>query len=146
MAVTMPGEDRLPPGPRRPFTEVPTEPRLSRDRVRPAPVSRTAGPAAERHGVTGGTRYDLPVEAMISSMPHQGPELTSVYQAIVGLCHDGRSVAEVSALLKVPLGVARVLVADMVNEGLLRLHQSPLTERQPDLPLLERVLGGLRQL
>jgi hypothetical protein len=39
-----------------------------------------------------------------------------------------------------------VLIADMAHEGLLRLHQSPFTEGQPDLQLLERVLSGLRKL
>ena len=65
------------------------------------------------------------------------------------LCRSARSVAEVSALLRLPLGVARVLVADMAVEGLLRLHQSqsPTTAGgQPDLRLLERVLSGLRKL
>jgi hypothetical protein len=58
-------------------------------------------------------------------------------------------VAEVSALQRLPLGVARVLVADMAVEGLLRLHQSQsstTTGGHPDLRLLERVLSGLRKL
>ena len=46
-----------------------------------------------------------------------------------------------------PLGVTRVLVADMVAEGLLSLHSAApkegFTER---MDLLERVLSGLRKL
>jgi hypothetical protein len=117
-------------------------------------VSRAAdtGPAVRLEAVTGGRvtpRHDLSIETLISVMPHAreaATTLTAMYQAIVDLCRDGRSVAEVSARLKLPLGVARVLVADMVDEGLLRLHPSPFTEERPDARLLERVLGGLRQL
>jgi hypothetical protein len=104
------------------------------------------------YAVTGGRtkpRYDLPIEALISVAPyprHDMTTLTPEYKAIIDLCRNWRSVAEVSALLRLPLGVARVLIADMAHEGLLRLHQSPFTEGQPDLQLLERVLSGLRNL
>ena len=55
------------------------------------------------------------------------------------------SVAEISAHLQVPLGVARVLVCDMADEGLVRVHQ-PRAEGRPDIALLERVLNGIRAL
>ena len=67
-------------------------------------------------------------------------------QAILGFCRDWRSVAEISAVLRMPLGVARVLVADMAVEGLVRVHQIDHTHGGPDLNLLERVLSGLRKL
>ena len=92
---------------------------------------------------------DRPIEALISVAPYPRQDLTTLtpeYKAIIDLCRNWRSVAEVSALLRLPLGVTRVLIADMAHEGLLRLHQSPFTEGQPDLQLLERVLSGLRKL
>jgi Protein of unknown function (DUF742). len=55
-------------------------------------------------------------------------------------------VAEISALLRVPPGVARVLTADLADEGLVRLDAPRLDEEQPALNLLERVLSGLRRL
>ena len=54
--------------------------------------------------------------------------------------------AEVSALLRMPLGVARILVADLAAEGLVRVHQPGWRRGQPDVTLLERVLSGLRKL
>jgi hypothetical protein len=102
--------------------------------------------------VTGGRtrpRYDLPIEALISAAPYPRRDITTLtpeYKAIIDLCRNWRSVAEVSALLRLPLGVTRVLIADMAHEGLLRVHQSPFAEGQPDLQLLERVLSGLRKL
>jgi hypothetical protein len=67
-------------------------------------------------------------------------------QAILNLCRDWRSVAEVSAVLRLPLGVARILIADMAVEGLVRVHQRDHAQGGPDVKLLERVLSGLRKL
>jgi hypothetical protein len=55
-------------------------------------------------------------------------------------------VAEISALLRIPLGVVRVLISDMATEGLVRVHQPQLDAGKPDINLLERVLSGLRRL
>ena len=67
-------------------------------------------------------------------------------QAILQFCRDWRSVAEVSAVLRLPLGVARILIADMSADGLVRIHQRDDSEGRPDLNLLERVLSGLRKI
>jgi hypothetical protein len=104
------------------------------------------------YAVTGGRtrpRYDLAVEALVTAAPFPPRDvavLTPEYRAIMDLCRSARSVAEVSALLRLPLGVARVLIADMAAEGLLRLHQLRPAGAQADVRLLERVLSGLRNL
>ncbi|GAA3231667.1 DUF742 domain-containing protein [Actinocorallia longicatena] len=102
--------------------------------------------------ITGGRtrpRSQVEIETVVSSVPYPPrspsllpPEMLSIYT----LCQNWRSVAEVSALLRLPLGVARVLVADMAHEGLLRLHQSNPGDGPTDPRLLERVLNGLRKL
>lgn len=69
-------------------------------------------------------------------------------QRIATIC-DGRpqSLAEIAAYTRLPLGVARVLVADMVADGLLALHGAALSEVYEErMELLERVLSGLRRL
>lgn len=93
---------------------------------------------------------DLAVETLVSTSD-EGRDLTSIcsaeHAAIVELCTEIRSVAEVAALLGLPLGVARVLLADMVDTGLVHVHRNPLDwEGGPDLSLLERVLDGLYRL
>ncbi|MFI9434425.1 MULTISPECIES: DUF742 domain-containing protein [Streptosporangium] len=91
----------------------------------------------------------MAMETLVSSsfiMDEELALLTPEQDAIIRMCRSFRSVAEISALLRVPLGVARVLVADMVDEGLVRLHQPRLEQGQPDLNMLERVLSGLRRL
>ncbi|MDP9846069.1 hypothetical protein J2853_005280 [Streptosporangium lutulentum] len=91
----------------------------------------------------------MALESLVSSsfiMEEDMALLTPEQDAIIRLCRSFRSVAEISALLRIPLGVARVLVADMVDEGLVRIHQPRLEQGQPDLNMLERVLSGLRRL
>lgn len=106
------------------------------------PYTRTGG---RTHPV-----HDLAVETLVVST-EAGREPSAVrsveHIGIVRLCARTHSVAEVSALLQLPLGVARVLLADMVDEGLVEVHRNPTAEDGlPDLPLLERVLAGLQNL
>jgi hypothetical protein len=104
------------------------------------------------YAVTGGRtapRTQLALEALVSSATSIHQDLstrTPEYQAIGALCRQVRSVAEISAMLRIPLGVTRILVADMAAEGLVQIHQPQLDAGKPDLNLLERVLSGLRRL
>lgn len=54
------------------------------------------------------------------------------------------SVAEVGAALGVPVGVARVVVSDLVDAGDLAVHLPPSGEDGPSPAVLERLLEGLR--
>ncbi|GLU46199.1 DUF742 domain-containing protein [Nocardiopsis ansamitocini] len=94
-------------------------------------------------------RTQLPLEALISTTATARNEfgtLTPECQAISDLCREWRSVAEISALCRIPLGVARVLVADMSEQGLVQIRSSLNTDNRPNANLLERVLSGLRKL
>jgi Protein of unknown function (DUF742) len=102
--------------------------------------------------VTGGRtkpRYHLEIEAMVAAADQGAVDLSRLspeYLAILGVCRDWRSVAEVSAMLQMPLGVARILITDMASEGLVRIHQLNHDQGRPDVKLLERVLSGIRRL
>jgi len=102
---------------------------------------------------TGGrTRpaYDLAVETLVSvGAPGRDPSRIPRYEhrAVAELCREPRSVAEVAALLALPLGVARVLLGDMASQGTVVVHQTASTSGDvPDRALMERVLSGLRRL
>ncbi|MFJ9341678.1 DUF742 domain-containing protein [Streptomyces sp. NPDC101733] len=111
-------------------------------------------PLVRPYAMTGGRtrpRYQLAIEALVSTtadparLQGQLPE----HQRICRLCQEIKSVAEISALLSIPLGVARILVADLAEAGLVAIHQPGGDESaggQPDVTLLERVLSGLRKL
>lgn len=111
------------------------------------------GPVVRPYAITGGRARprndDLEVEALVSTT-YQGelaPYLSYERRSIIRLCQEVQSVAEISARMGMPLGVARVLVADMADEGLVTLHRpSELIGDHPDLSLLERVLYGLRNI
>lgn len=121
---------------------------------RPADTSGNSQPLVRPYAMTGGRtrpRYQLAIEALVhttaeaSRLQGQLPE----HQRICRLCYEIKSVAEISALLSIPLGVARILVADLAEAGLVAIHQPGGDEAaggQPDVTLLERVLSGLRKL
>ncbi|MFC5721387.1 DUF742 domain-containing protein [Streptomyces gamaensis] len=67
-------------------------------------------------------------------------------RAIVELCRRLRSVAEIAALLKMPLGVVRVLLLELADQGRIRLFDSGHAPGRPDRVTLERVRGGLHRL
>lgn len=67
-------------------------------------------------------------------------------RAIVELCFRLRSVAEIAALLKMPLGVVRVLLLELADQGRIRVFDTGHGTGRPDRALLERVLGGLHRL
>ncbi|GII01118.1 hypothetical protein Pta02_31260 [Planobispora takensis] len=118
--------------------------------VQPPPAEQSS--LVRPYAVTGGRtapRTQLAMEALVSSATSIHLDLstrTPEYQAISALCRHVRSVAEISAMLRIPLGVTRILIADMAAEGLVQLHQPQLNAGKPDLNLLERVLSGLRRL
>jgi hypothetical protein len=102
---------------------------------------------------TGGrTRpdYDLAIEALVSTSERGRERDAAVlpeHRSICGLCMETRSVAEIAAHLRLPLGVVRVLIGDMAGLGLVMIHQSGLVMGdRPSLAFLERVLSGLRRL
>ena len=94
--------------------------------------------------------FDLAIETLVSTSSRgreQMGRLQVEHRAVAELCGETRSVAEVAALLSLPLGVARVLLGDMAGLGLVTVHQTASSAGNvPDLALMERVLSGLRRL
>ncbi|MFC7221510.1 DUF742 domain-containing protein [Streptomyces polyrhachis] len=119
-----------------------------------ARASRPQSRLVRPYAMTGGRtrpRYQLAIEALVQTTADPGRLQSQLpeHQRICQLCYEIKSVAEISALLKMPLGVARILVADLAEAGLVTIHQPGGDESaggQPDVTLLERVLSGLRKL
>ncbi len=93
---------------------------------------------------------DLAIEALVSTSQRGRDQmglLQMEHRSVAELCEQTRSVAEVAAMLSLPLGVARVLLGDMVGLGVVTVHQTASSAGNvPDLALMERVLSGLRRL
>ncbi|WP_115944502.1 DUF742 domain-containing protein [Amycolatopsis thermalba] len=94
--------------------------------------------------------YELAIETLVSvraDAKWTGPALSAEYQPVRAVVDSPRSLAEVAALLSIPLGVARVLLSDMAELGLLHIHGIERTaEGRPPLELMKRVLDGLQRL
>lgn len=121
---------------------------------REEPTGALVRPYAVTRGRTR-PRLEIALEALVETTVRgrsanvnrggQGRE----HQYIAALC-DGRlqSLAEIAARMQLPLGVARVLIADMAAEGLLAVYEPTSLEQNEAVgtELLERVLSGLRKL
>jgi hypothetical protein len=91
---------------------------------------------------------DMPIEALVTATElglAKAPAMSPESRAIVEASTAPQSLAEIGALLGVPIGVARVLVSDLAAEDHLAVHL-PLvgTDGRPRRELLERLLDGLR--
>ena len=109
---------------------------------------RLVRPYALTGGRTRASIGDLPIEAMVVSTPAGLDAVEPRHEAreIVALCREPMSVAEVSARIGIPLGVARVLVGDLLTDGHVQVHRATLGDARPDVRLLTRVLDGLQAL
>jgi hypothetical protein len=121
-----------------PAVDAPAKP--ARSRVRP--YARTGGRTRSDH--------NLALEALVSTSD-DGRRYRGVrsieHRRICDLCLDTRSVAEIAAHLRLPLGVVKVLVGDMADLGLVLIHQTELIlGDRSSREFMERVLQGLRAL
>jgi hypothetical protein len=106
------------------------------------------------YALTGGrTRStvgeDMPVEALVTATDAGvfASDLQLEYRATVELAATPVSIVEIGATLGVPVGVARVLVSDLVNAKYLVVHLPPAPTTAgggPAPEILERLLDGLR--
>ncbi len=96
------------------------------------------------------SKFRFEIETLLSTtgLYHEDDDATPTeYHAVATLCRQPRSVAEVAALLTLPLGVVKVIAGDMAMEGLLSVHDTASVDGEsPDLMLMERILSGLRRL
>jgi hypothetical protein len=104
---------------------------------------------AVTRGRTRPAGQELPLEAVVtvtSLAASAGTALQTESRAIVELCARPRSLAEIGAALRVPVGVARVLVGDLANGGYLEVHLPGTADGDggPGPAILGRLLDGLR--
>ena len=107
------------------------------------PYTLTAGRTDSRVSLP----LEAPIEAVVSDQPARWPG-NDVRAQICAMCGSSPSVAEIAARLSLPVGVARVLIGDLVTAGHLRVRTtlsagSTVDERRE---LIGRTLRGLRAL
>ena len=139
------------------------QPEVPGSRVRPflaqkmsalPPLTTTEGdfgrPGVRAYLLTGGrTDSGLDFETMLSVTAeghYVRPTMAFERARIVDLCTETpQSVAELSARLHLPIGVVRVVGADMVDAGLLDCH-SGRVGLSDDVDMLQRLIHGIRRL
>ncbi len=105
------------------------------------------------YAITGGrtrANHHLELETLVST---RTAGLLAVpdqieHQLIMEQCRTPQSVAEIASALGMPLGVARVLISDAADAGLVTVHRTVSGDEgaEAHLQLMERVLSGLRRL
>jgi hypothetical protein len=105
------------------------------------------------YAVTGGrTRSKgelIPIEALVSVIGRPAAQLSTEKLRIIDLAMaQYLSIAELSAHMHMPVGVVRVLVGDLVEEGHARVHGAVASSYNPatTLSVLESVLDGISAL
>src|SRR6266699_1265138 len=118
-----------------------------------------SGALVRPYAVTRGRtrpRMEIAIEALIETTVRgrtaggRGSASSGQEQQYIATLCDGRlqSLAEIAARMQLPLGVARVLIADMASAGLVAVYEPTSFEDNDAVgtELLERVLSGLRRL
>ena len=114
---------------------------------------REAGPVVRPYAVTRGrTRPGNEEFDLISVVIATGAEppdtiwLGPEQQYMLGRCRRPVTVADVASDLDLPLGVVRVLLSDLSDQGLVKVLSAPPSGQITDADVLRNVLDGLKTL
>jgi hypothetical protein len=119
-------------------------------------VDREAGRVVRPYALTGGRTDPVgdTVLDLISVIAAAGPAPTAAesrglgpeHRKLIGLCQEPMTVADAAADMALPLGVVRVLLADLVQQKLIIVQPRRAVRPQASTQLLREVLDGLRSL
>lgn len=104
-------------------------------------------PYAVARGRTRPTRHDLEMITLVVAVTTDHHiDMDPEYDRILEICQRPLSIAEVSAMLKLPLVVIKVLLSDLIDWRLIIFQSPPRTSDLPKMELLQAVLDGIRKL
>lgn len=114
---------------------------------------REAGPVVRPYAVTRGRtrartgQFDL-ISVVVATgvQPPDTVWLGPEQQRMLGLCRGPLTVADIASDIDLPLGVVRVLLSDLNDQGLVRVLSAPKLREVPDMHVLRRVRNGLQAL
>jgi predicted Rossmann fold nucleotide-binding protein DprA/Smf involved in DNA uptake len=97
----------------------------------------------------GGEVLDLIAVIMDSGGPAEPADelrLSPEHRRILNLCRRPATVADVASDTGLPIGVIRVLLADLIQQGRIKVLPGRPAGQKPSAQLLREVLHGLRAL
>jgi hypothetical protein len=119
-------------------------------------LDQNAGPVVRPYALTGGRTAPaagevLDLIAIVSATDTGAREsdaidLSPEDRRILSLCRRPVTVTDVAAGTELPLGVVRVLLADLIARGRIAVVPQRRAGDQPSTDLLKEVLHGLRAL
>jgi predicted Rossmann fold nucleotide-binding protein DprA/Smf involved in DNA uptake len=119
-------------------------------------VDRDSDPVVRPYAVTGGRTepadgevLDLIAVIMASGRPAEPADqlgLSPEHRRILNLSRHPATVADVASDTGLPVGVIRVLLADLIQEGRIKVLPGRPAGQKPSAQLLREVLHGLRAL
>lgn len=93
-------------------------------------------------GRTVGAAGDIAIETLVVATASSST-LSPDYAAVVDLCTEPLSVAEIAVHMRQPIGVARVLVADLTASNHVEQYATAVSE---GAEIVRRLLNGIRSL
>lgn len=109
------------------------------------PVVRPYALTAGRTHPTGGTIDLVSSVSAVAAASEDGLTLEPEHRRLLHLCRARPSVADLASTLDLPLGVVRVLIADLREHGLVTVDQ-PTRAGLADVRILKEVADALRKL
>ena len=116
---------------------------------------RNSGPVVRPYAVTGGRTepadgevLDLIAVVVATGLP-AAPEAgrpSPEHRRILALCGQQITVADLAADTALPVGVVRVLIADLTMQGAVAVVRQQPTDQRSEKTVLQEILDGLRAL
>lgn len=117
---------------------------------------RDSGPVVRPYALTGGRTepgdgevLDLLAVVVAGHAPATGRDtgqLTPEHRRILALCQQPVTVADIAADLDLPVGVVRVLLADLIRQDAVVVVRKRSSGQEADTTMLQEILNGLRAL
>jgi hypothetical protein len=89
-------------------------------------------------------RIAMVTSTVATTAPEVGME--PEHMSIIRVCQRPQSVAELSAHLRLPLGTIRVMLGDLLDRGLVQVHEPHPAGTRPAADIIEAAINGLRAL
>jgi hypothetical protein len=130
---------------------------MADDGTRPGPahtwLDQEAGPVVRPYTMTGG-RVDASARGLdmltyVEAVPAGGAGLTHLqpeHRAILAFAATPASIVDIAARLKLPIGVTRVLIGDLLQQHLLSTLDPEAATDPGNQRILQAVIDGLQAL